>query len=103
MVSGGTTACVAAGRLAEGDPSLKILVSLKKVRFISILLIPKPPRLWKLVHIPIMYQTIYSQRGFLGPSPTQIHFRIMWQNLVQLCLIVQQSLLQDGVWAVDLV
>ena len=27
----------------------------------------------------------------------------MWRNLVQLCVIVQQSLLQDGLWAVDLV
>ena len=31
MDLGGATACVAAGRLAEGDPSLKILVSLDKV------------------------------------------------------------------------
>ena len=30
MGSGGATACVTAGRLAEADPSLKILVSLKK-------------------------------------------------------------------------
>ena len=30
MSSGGATACVTAGRLAEADPSLKILVSLKK-------------------------------------------------------------------------
>ena len=36
----------------------------------SILLIPKPPRLWKLVHIPIMYQIMYSQRAFLGRSLT---------------------------------
>ena len=102
MGSGGTTACVAAGRLAEGDPSLKILVSLKFGSSVFFLF-QKPPRSWKLVHIPIMYQIIYSQRAFLGPSVTQIYIRIMWQNLVQLCLIGQQSLLQDGVWAVDLV
>ena len=29
--SGGAAACVTAGRLAEADPSLKILVSVKKV------------------------------------------------------------------------
>ena len=28
--SGGATACVTAGRLAEADPSLKILVSVKE-------------------------------------------------------------------------
>ena len=37
--SGGATACVTAGRLAEADPNLKILVSLKRVWSISILLI----------------------------------------------------------------
>ena len=31
MGSGGATACVTAGRLAEADPSLKILVSLKEI------------------------------------------------------------------------
>ena len=41
-LAGGATACVTAGRLAEADPSLKILVSLKKVWSISILLIPNP-------------------------------------------------------------
>ena len=40
MGSGGATACVTAGRLAEADPSLKILVSLKKVWSIGIFLIP---------------------------------------------------------------
>ena len=39
MDSGGATACVTAGRLAEADPSLKILVSSKKVWSISIFLI----------------------------------------------------------------
>ena len=29
-MSGGATACVTAGRLAEADPSLKILVSFEK-------------------------------------------------------------------------
>ena len=36
-MSGGATACVTAGRLAEADPSLKILVRFqKKICFISI-------------------------------------------------------------------
>ena len=38
--SGGTAACVTAGRLSEADPSLKILVSLKTVWCMNIFLIP---------------------------------------------------------------
>ena len=41
---GGATACVTAGRLAEADPSLKILVSFKEVWSNSILLISKSLR-----------------------------------------------------------
>ena len=44
MGVGGATACVTAGRLAEADPSLKILVSFKEVRSNSILLISKSLR-----------------------------------------------------------
>ena len=38
MGSGGATACVTAGRLAEADPSLKILVSLKKSFGLSVMI-----------------------------------------------------------------
>ena len=103
ITSGGAAACVTAGRLAEADPSLKILVSAEKVWAISIFSDPQSLRSSKLVHILVMSQTIYSRHAALGAlCVPQKHLRFMWQNLVQLCVIVQWSFQQDEPLAADL-
>jgi hypothetical protein len=102
--SGGAAACVTAGRLAEADPSLKILVSVDNVWSIHNFLIdPQSLRSWKLVHIPVKNRIIYSRRAVSAVSSApQKHLRFMWQSLVQLCMIVQWSFLQVEPLAVDL-
>ena len=103
--SGGAAACVTAGRLAEADPSLKILVSTEECLVSRCLShSTKPLRSWKLVHIPVKYRIIYSQ-GAVFPASfvPQKHSRSMWQNLVQRCMIAHWLLLVDRPWVVDLV
>ena len=76
--SGGAAACVTAGRLAEADPCLKILVSAKKVYSISIFSESQFLRSSKLVHILVMSQIIYSRHAALAAlCVPQKHLRFM--------------------------
>ena len=57
----------------------------------------------KLVHILVMSQIIYSRHAVLAAwRVPQKHLRFMWQNLVQLCVIVHWSFQQDEPLAADL-
>ena len=101
--SGGATACVTTCRLAEADPSLKILVRFKrKFGFFSIFLILIPQIVEAGPDTRDEPNHIYSQVAILAASfVLQIHLRFIWQNLVLLFVIVQWLFLQDGPLAVD--
>ena len=57
---------------------------------------------WKLVHTTVMNQMSYSQGAiFASAFLPQKYLRLIWQNIVLLCVVVQRSLLQDGPFAED--
>ena len=104
--SGGAAACVTAGRLAEADPSLKILVRFFKRKFGPSVFFydSKSLRSWKKVHIPAMNQLSHNQGAiFASAIVPQTYLLAMWQNLVLLYVVVHRPLLQDGPLAEDLV
>ena len=65
--------------------------------------IPKSLRSSKLVHILVMSQIIYNRHAALAAwCVPQKHLRFMWQNLVQLCVIVRWSFQWHEPLAADL-
>ena len=67
--SGGATACVTAGRLAEADPSLKILVSLNKF--------------WSFGIFPIPVAQIVEAGPHTRDAPNHIQPARYFRNLVR--------------------